>query len=146
MFNIQSRSLLCAAFKMHPFRSFSVMEEAWKSIPTVLIDDEGVFKYVLIKVHKKEETSNESEKFIVRGFKWGPFHADIYEKYQEEIEKLGFETECVGGGRINHDPKGKTLKVYGYSQGYGLADHQKTTDLLKQKYAEYNISWTNDGY
>lgn len=122
------------------------MEEAWKSIPSVLIDNGGVFKYVLIKVHKKEEGADESEKYVVRGFKWGPYHADIYEETQEKIEKLGFETECVGGGRIEHNADEKKLKVYGYSQGYGKADHQVTTELLKKDYPDYNISWSNDGY
>ncbi|KAK3911727.1 14 kDa phosphohistidine phosphatase [Frankliniella fusca] len=122
------------------------MGEAWKSIPTVLIDSEGIFKYVLIKVHKKEEDAGESEKMIVRGFKWGAYHADIYEETQEKIEKLGFETECVGGGRIEHNPNEKKLKVYGYSQGYGRADHEITSDLIKKEYPDYNVSWSNDGY
>ncbi|XP_026294329.1 14 kDa phosphohistidine phosphatase isoform X2 [Frankliniella occidentalis] len=122
------------------------MEEILKSIPTVLIDSEGVFKYVLIKVHRKEEVVDEREKLIVRGFKWGAFHADIYEETQEKIEKLGFETECVGGGRIEHNPAEKKLKVYGYSQGYGRADHEITTNLIKKDYPDYNVSWTNDGY
>ena len=124
------------------------MENSWKSIPSVSIDSEGVFKYVLIKVHKKEENASctEKEKFIVRGFKWAAWHADIYEETQEKIEKLGYETECVGGGRIEHTPTDKKLKVYGYSQGYGRADHEVTTELLKKEYPDYNISWTNDGY
>lgn len=122
------------------------MEDSWKSIPAVSIDSEGVFKYVLIKVHKKDEGASDPEKSIIRGFKWGAFHADIYEETQEKIEKLGFETECVGGGRIEHNPSEKKLKVYGYSQGYGRADHALATELLKKEYPDYNISWTNDGY
>lgn len=41
---------------------------------------------------------------------------DIYEETTPDIEKLGLECECVGGGRIKHDPSGKTIHVYGYSQ------------------------------
>lgn len=141
-----ARSLLPLNFKASHLRFFAAMDEALKSIPTVSIDSEGVFKYVLIKVHKTEEGAADSEKFIVRGFKWGPFHADIYEATQEKIEKLGLETECVGGGRIEHNPSEKKLKVYGYSQGYGRADHEVTTELLKKEFPDYNISWTNDGY
>ncbi|KAJ1522345.1 hypothetical protein ONE63_002637 [Megalurothrips usitatus] len=122
------------------------MEDAWKSIPTVSIDDDGVFKYVLIKVHKKEESAGETEKTIVRGYKWASWHADIYEETQGKIEKQGLETECVGGGRIEHKSNEKKLKVYGYSQGYGKADHAVTTELLKAAYPDYEITWTDDGY
>ncbi|XP_034247309.1 14 kDa phosphohistidine phosphatase-like isoform X1 [Thrips palmi] len=141
-----ARLLVSPTFKPCHLRLFAAMADALNTIPTVSIDNEGVFKYVLIKVHKTEEGATDSEKFIVRGFKWGPYHADIYEATQEKIEKLGFETECVGGGRIEHNPSEKKLKVYGYSQGYGRADHEVTTELLKKEYPDYNVSWTNDGY
>jgi hypothetical protein len=41
---------------------------------------------------------------------------DIYEHTIDRIQALGFETECVGGGRILHEPDKKAIKVYGYSQ------------------------------
>jgi len=43
--------------------------------------------------------------------------ANIFDKVDEEIKKLvGLRANCVGGGRIEHDPDEKTIKVYGYSQ------------------------------
>lgn len=45
--------------------------------------------------------------------------ADIYETIGEDELKncgAGLDTECVGGGRINHNAPAKTIKVYGYSQ------------------------------
>lgn len=42
--------------------------------------------------------------------------ADIYEKVSEELEKDGhLDCECIGGGRIKHDPAAKKIHVYGYS-------------------------------
>lgn len=52
----------------------------------------------------------------------------------------------MGGGRIKHDEIGKDILVYGYSYGYGRADHQIAVDILKQKYPDYNIHFSNDGY
>lgn len=41
---------------------------------------------------------------------------DIYDKVQEELSKRGLDTECLGGGRIVHDPEKKSILVFGYSQ------------------------------
>ncbi|KAF1594939.1 UNVERIFIED_CONTAM: 14 kDa phosphohistidine phosphatase, partial [Eudyptes robustus] len=58
----------------------------------------------------------------------------------------GLVADCLGGGRIKHDANGKSLKVYGYSTGFGRADHEKAVELLKTKYPEYEITWSNEGY
>ncbi|GLV38021.1 janus A [Carabus blaptoides fortunei] len=115
-------------------------------VADVDIDPAGVFKYILIKVYATEVDGVEPEKMIVRGYKECPFHADIYDKVTPDIQKLGLDTECVGGGRINHDPDAKNIKVYGYSQGYGKADHSLSVVVLKKTYPDYDISWTDDGY
>jgi phosphohistidine phosphatase len=59
---------------------------------------------------------------------------------------LGLETECLGGGRLDHRADLKKIKVYGYSQGYGKADHEITKKLLLEKYRDYDIETSNDGY
>lgn len=46
--------------------------------------------------------------------------ADIYDEVSSSLKALGLETECVGGGRINHNPQTKNIKVYGYSQVSGV--------------------------
>lgn len=46
------------------------------AIPAVDIDV-GRFKYVLIRVdHTDEETQQETNKVIVRGYKWAAFHGN----------------------------------------------------------------------
>lgn len=56
------------------------------------------------------------------------------------------DCECIGGGRINHDAANKKIHVYGYSQGYGKADHEITAKLLKDTYKDYTISISDEGY
>ncbi|XP_028318575.1 14 kDa phosphohistidine phosphatase [Gouania willdenowi] len=116
------------------------------NIPQALIDPSGVFKYVLIRVHSRED-GDDSEVDIVRGFSWAEFHADIYDKVSEELEKDGLlDCECVGGGRISHDPQSKKIHVYGYSVGFGRANHAVTTEKLKVHYPDYEVTWDNQGY
>ncbi|XP_059214234.1 14 kDa phosphohistidine phosphatase [Centropristis striata] len=115
-------------------------------LPRADIDPSGVFKYVLIRVHSREE-GDDSELDIVRGYGWAEFHADIYDKVSEELEKGGqLDCECVGGGRIKHDAEAKKLHVYGYSIGFGRANHAVTTEKLKEQYPDYEVTWDNEGY
>lgn len=113
-------------------------------IPNVDIDASGKFKYILINV-KDPETK--AEKYIVRGYKSCGYHADIFDLVEPQIEKLKCKATCVGGGRIRHDPNEKAIFIYGYSQGFGQADHKITHQLIKQKYPNYtDIQWSNEGY
>ena len=45
-------------------------------IPDVDIDSDGVFKYVLIRVHLAEPSGDPAKecKEIVRGYKWAEYH------------------------------------------------------------------------
>lgn len=118
---------------------------SFESIPEVKLDN-GRFKYVLIKVHDKSDPNR--SKLLVRGSASATYHADIYEREMSKIETNGeLETECLGGGRIIHNPDCGEIKVFGYSQGYGQADHSKAVEILKRNFPEYkSITWSNEGY
>ncbi|XP_071948098.1 14 kDa phosphohistidine phosphatase-like [Antedon mediterranea] len=109
------------------------------TINDVEIDENGVFKYVLIKVKGKTCT-----KHIVRGHAWAEYHADIYEQVEEAIGQK--KCQCVGGGRINHEMFNQSIHVYGYSVGFGKANHEITVEILNKKYPDYEITWSNEGY
>ncbi|KAH8040450.1 hypothetical protein HPB51_010230 [Rhipicephalus microplus] len=111
-----------------------------ESIPEVKLDN-GRFKYVLIKVHDKTDPNR--SKLLVRGSASATYHADIYEREMSKIESNSdFETECLGGGRIIHNPDCGEIKVFGYSQGYGQADHSKAVEILKRNFPDYkSITW-----
>ena len=56
-------------------------------------------------------------KLLVRGFNRAEYHADIYDEVEESLRARGLDAQCLGGGRIRHDPGTKYIKVYGYSMG-----------------------------
>ncbi|KAI7684943.1 14 kDa phosphohistidine phosphatase [Sarcoptes scabiei] len=102
-------------------------------IEDVEIDDFGRFKYILIKA-----SLNDQHKFLVRGFAWASYHADIFDLF--ESSKSPIKYECVGGGRIEVEPHNKKIKIFGYSQGFGRADHEMSCDLVRKKYKDYEKS------
>ncbi|XP_050293454.1 14 kDa phosphohistidine phosphatase-like [Anthonomus grandis grandis] len=122
-------------------------------VKNVDIDPRGTFKYILIKVSCPNDQGKFEDKLIVRGYAECGYHADINDKVTEELQALkagstikDWRSKVLGGGRIKHDPDGKTLNVYGYSQGYGKADHQLSVDILKTQFPNYNITWSDEGY
>ncbi|XP_029166425.1 14 kDa phosphohistidine phosphatase-like [Nylanderia fulva] len=123
---------------------FVTMSQLLDKVLDVEIDGFGRFKYILINV---QDDASKASKQIVRGNARSQWHADIFDKINEEIKKHpGLQTNCLGGGRIEHDPDNKTIKVFGYSQGFGKADHQVSVELLKKKYPDYDITWSDEGY
>uniref|UniRef100_A0A1A9WT61 Sex-regulated protein janus-B n=1 Tax=Glossina brevipalpis TaxID=37001 RepID=A0A1A9WT61_9MUSC len=110
-----------------------------EAVPSVDIE-EGVFKYVLIKI-KDKGTCDDAASFktIVRGYKDCQWHSDIFERINASCQIMGLEAEVLGGGKIEHDPSAKKIKVYGQSQGYGKADHEETKKILLSQYPNYTI-------
>ncbi|XP_075041466.1 14 kDa phosphohistidine phosphatase [Mixophyes fleayi] len=118
-------------------------EKGLEQVPAVDIDPSGVFKYVLIRVNIKE--GSDEYKDIVRGYGWAEYHADIYDKVAADIEKTGvYDCECLGGGRISHSSK--KIHIYGYSLGFGRARHAVSMELVKAKYPDCEVTWSDDGY
>uniref|UniRef100_A0A1D2AIH4 Sex-regulated protein janus-B n=1 Tax=Ornithodoros brasiliensis TaxID=888526 RepID=A0A1D2AIH4_ORNBR len=121
----------------------SMAQNPLDNVADVAIDT-GRFKYVLIRVHDKQ---TDDKKEIVRGSASASYHADVYEAVRGELEKAGrLETECLGGGRIIHEPQKHHIEVFGHSEGYGRADHKRTCEILRQRFKDYDITWKNDGY
>ncbi|XP_025058791.1 14 kDa phosphohistidine phosphatase, partial [Alligator sinensis] len=75
-----------------------------------------------------------------------PCTADIYEQAAAELEPRGFKCECLGGGRIAHRSAERRIHVYGYSVGFGRAKHSVSTEKLKAKYPDYEVTWADEGY
>ena len=47
------------------------------------------------------------------------YHANAYDDEEELLRAKGLDCQCLGGGRILHEPDKKYIKVYGYSMGFG---------------------------
>ena len=58
----------------------------------------------------------EHTKLMVRGYKWAEYHADIYDPEDEKLRKVGLDAQCLGGGRIEHQPAKNYLKVQARSE------------------------------
>ena len=90
----------------------------------MILDKNGVFKYIQIAVH-----SASVDFVIVRGFADCAYHADILAKFKEtELQHAdpNAVADCPGGGRVDVSEANKTLFIYGYSQGFGRANHALT--------------------
>ncbi|XP_049876536.1 14 kDa phosphohistidine phosphatase-like [Pectinophora gossypiella] len=122
----------------------NMSSKALDSVPKVDIDPDGVFKYILIKVYDKEKDNVEPSTTIVRGYKRHNYHSDIYDEVQDKLKPL--DCEPIGGGRISHQPDDKKIHIYGYSQGYGKADHEVTARLIKDAFPNYTITISDEGY
>ena len=118
------------------------MTSTLESLPKVDIDSTGVFKYILLKVHTKDD--DEQNVIIVRGYRRCEYHSDIYDEVQDKLHPL--DCEPMGGGRISHDDETKCIQIYGYSQAYGKGDHEMAAKLIKEAYPNYKISITDQEY
>lgn len=58
------------------------------------------------------------------------------------------DIRVTGGGRILLNQEERKIEVYGYSYGFGLADHAKSKDVIlgDERYKDYDVSWSNEGY
>ena len=57
-----------------------------EAVPTVRIDDEGVYKYIQIKV---QDESKNLAKILIRGAAYADYHADILDREQPGLQALG---------------------------------------------------------
>ncbi|KAG8436497.1 hypothetical protein GDO86_007554 [Hymenochirus boettgeri] len=112
---------------------------ALESVPEVRIDPDGVFKYVLLRV-SSVEGGTEQHRDIVRGTKSAEYHNHIFEKVNPELQALGLECKCLGGGKIEHNSKEKKIRIFGESTGYGKADHSITAEKLKKTFIGYEVT------
>jgi phosphohistidine phosphatase len=121
------------------------VEDSGHRIPNVSIDS-GTHKYVLISAVLPG--GGERHHYVVsrRG---AEYHQNVAEPFVTALERSGYTSiRITGGGRIALDEKIKTISIYGYSYGFGLADHALSKSVLEKddRYQNYQISWSNDGY
>ncbi|KAK9823045.1 hypothetical protein WJX81_002955 [Elliptochloris bilobata] len=95
------------------------------SAPDARIDEQGVFKYVLLRL----SAPGGGSRLLVRGRLGLQWHQDHLDAARRELAPLlpGALVEPLGGGRI--DVKGSTATIYGYSQAFGQAPHDLSAAL-----------------
>lgn len=122
-------------------------DEADVRLPNVSID-EGAHKYVLISALLPFPDDSKREFFVVSK-RDAAYHRNAAEPFIEKLEQSGYSSiRVTGGGRIALDNQTKTISIYGYSYGFGLADHALSKSVVEkdQRYAGYAITWSNEGY
>lgn len=115
-------------------------------IPAVSIDS-GAYKYVLITA-LPPGNNNKTEVFVhsKRGAK---YHRNVAESLIPILKQTGYtDIRIKGGGRILRDDEDAIIKIFGYSYGFGQADHALAKDVVEKSgmFPGYSVSWSNDGY
>lgn len=119
--------------------------DSFLSVPNVSID-EGAHKYVLIGARHPQ--SGQHQHFVVS--KHGaPYHRDAAEPAIERLEKSGYsEIDVKGGGRILLDSHQQKVSIFGFSYGFGRADHAVSQSVVEadERYKDYEVTTSNEGY
>ena len=114
-------------------------------IPSVSIDS-GAYKYVLITAIPPNSSTTE---VFVHSKRGAHYHRNVAEPLIPILKQSGYtDIRIKGGGRILRCDEDNIIKIFGYSYGFGQADHALAKDVVEKsgKFAGYAISWSNEGY
>jgi len=113
-------------------------------LPSVEID-EGTHKYVLIRASVDGE-----ERYIVTSRRGASYHRNAAEPMIAKLEAAGcyHDIEVTGGGRISYEEADKKIHIYGFSYGFGQANHAIAQRTVQEdpRYKDYTVTISNDGY
>ena len=112
--------------------------------PQVQIDV-GTFKYVLIEA---KDPASGTWRQLVRGVLGAPYHKDAATPTVIPLQDAGCQVDILGGGRIRHDPDAARIEVFGFSYGFGQANHECTRRLILEdpRYGGYTVEITDESY
>jgi phosphohistidine phosphatase len=112
-------------------------------LPSVSID-EGAHKYVLITATPPTTPSNSSRQTFVYSRRHAKYHVNVAEEFVPQLECYGYTSiRVAGGGRILRNDIEKKIHIFGYSYGFGKADHAVAKEVVGQSgnYRGYEITW-----
>jgi len=124
-----------------------------KFVPSVDLA-EGRHKYVLISARQpslsEDETNSKrsTQRFVVSKY-LAPYHRNVAEPFVEKLESNGYENiRVLGGGRISLDNENKKVEIFGFSYGFGKADHELSKAEVDKdsRYSDYKVMWSDEGY
>jgi phosphohistidine phosphatase len=129
--------------------SQAVQDGAEDNIPSVSID-EGAHKYVLITASTPASANSSSH---VRTFVYSKlgahYHRNVAEYLVPILQRAGYyDIRITGGGRIFRDSNNKQINIFGYSYGFGKADHELALEIVDKSglFDGYTLNFSNDGY
>ena len=118
----------------------------YNQIPRVEIAP-GAHKYVLISAHTP--TDPPEKRWFVVSKHGAQYHANAAEPFVDRLEGAGYrDIRVTGGGRINYQPDERIINIFGYSYGFGLADHKLSKKVVEEdgRWVGYAVDWSNEGY
>ena len=110
-------------------------------IPTVSID-EGALKYVFITATSPSPLK--MPRSFIYSRKNAQHHVNVATYLIPKLRHNGYtDIQIVGGGRIDRDDQQKKIHIFGYSYGFGQADHAAAKTVVDQSvsYQEYIVTW-----
>ncbi len=121
--------------------------QRWTPVSPVIIAN-GQHKYVLISA--REPGQGESSCcYFVTSKRGAHYHRNAAEPIVDLLEQSGYTNiDVLGGGRISLDDEKKKIFIFGFSYGFGRADHFISQKVIEadERYKDYDVSWSNDGY
>lgn len=105
---------------------------------------DGAHKYVQIRA----SLDGEEQDFVVsrRG---ASYHRNAAAPFIAKLEQAGYEDiEVRGGGRLLLDEDSKVISIFGFSYGFGQANHAISQRVCQAdpRYKDFEIKISNDGY
>ena len=136
----QKAAELQARYRNHPATTTAAH---FVRVPTVQIDV-GCHKYVLLRA----QSPVGDDVYIVTSRRGAHYHRDAAEPVLEQLTRAGYtDLEVTGGGRMDCQTS-KKMRIYGFSYGFGLADHAISREVVleDERYRDYEVTISNDGY
>jgi phosphohistidine phosphatase len=140
-------------------RSSSLLEQQH---PCSFVDiAPGAHKYVLIRAAAQCNSNNNSNNntgetttatpyYIVTSKKGAAYHRNAAEPMIEKLQAAGCfcDIEVTGGGRILLEEESKRISVFGYSYGFGMANHAISQQVIKadERYKDFEVTISDEGY
>lgn len=114
-------------------------------VPSVSID-EGAHKYVLVSAYPPSSTTKH---YFVTSKRGASYHRNAAEPLVDRLTEGGYgNIEVTGGGRIFLDEEERKISVFGFSYGFGLADHERSREVIMGdgRYGDYEVVVSDEGY
>ena len=123
------------------------------TLPSSVEIDEGTHKYVLIRalVDDDDGEGGQRYEYIVTSRRGASYHRNAAEPMIARLEAAGgyyHDIEVTGGGRISYNASERKIHIYGFSYGFGQANHAIAQRTVREdpRYKDYTVTISNDGY
>lgn len=136
----QKAAELQARFRNHP-----ISHNASHSIVPAVQIDAGCHKYVLIRA----QSPSGEDQYVVTSKRGAHYHRNAAEPVLDQLARAGYtDLEVTGGGRIDCQSAQKKMTIYGFSYGFGLADHAISREVVleDERYRDFDVTISNEGY